>query len=150
MYLIDGNNLIGHTKSISYEDPRARQILLDRLGPFLTLKRRKATVVFYGATESLRKGSLIQLVFAGPASNADEIIRRRVEHLKSRRGLCVVSSDNAVYGYARSCGVEALKCHEFNRLLREVPEGEPEIRDAAAGDLIIRHWLRYFGEDDGA
>ena len=58
----------------------------------------------------------------------------------------MVSSDNAVHGYARTCGVEALKCHEFNRLLAEAKEGEPEKPDLPQGDL--KHWLRYFGEEE--
>ena len=146
MYLIDGNNLIGHTKTISYRDPQARQILLDRISIFLNLKRRKATVVFDGSPQPLRKSRWIQLVFAGPNSSADNLIRREVESAKSRKSVCVVSSDNAVHGYARTCGVEALKCHEFNRLLAEAKEGEPEKRDLPQGDL--KHWLRYFGEEE--
>jgi predicted RNA-binding protein with PIN domain len=146
MYLIDGNNLIGHTKSISYRDPQARQILLDRLSEFLNRKRRKATVVFDGASEPLRKSRCIQLLFAERGSSADEVIRRRVEQSTSTKSLCVVSSDNAVYGYARTCGADALRCHEFNRLLYAKAEPEAEKQDLPANDL--KHWLRYFGEEE--
>jgi hypothetical protein len=53
-----------------------------------------------------------------------------------------------VYGYARSCGVDALKCHEFNRLLSEelLAAVEPEKRDVPVEN--IKHWMRYFGEED--
>ena len=148
MYLIDGNNLIGHTKSISYKDPQARQQVLDRIARFLESKHRKATVIFDGTAEPLRKTRWMQLVFSGPGQTADDLIRRQVEAARSREGLCVVSSDNAVYGYARSCGVEALKCHEFNRLLNEelVAGAEPEKGNLPAES--IKHWMRYFGEDD--
>jgi predicted RNA-binding protein with PIN domain len=148
MYLIDGNNLIGHTKSISYKDPQARQQVLDRIAKFLESKHRKATVIFDGTAESLRKTRWMQLVFSGPGQTADDLIRRQVEAARSRKGLCVVSSDNGVYGYARSCGVEALKCHEFNRLLNEelVAGAEPEKRDVPVES--IKHWMRYFGEED--
>ena len=148
MYLIDGNNLIGHTKSISYKDPQARQQVLDRIAKFLQSRHRKATVIFDGTAESLRKTRWMQLVFSGPGQTADDLIRRQVEAARSRKGLCVVSSDNGVYGYARSCGVEALKCHEFNRLLNEelVAGAEPEKRDVPVES--IKHWMRYFGEED--
>jgi len=148
MYLIDGNNLIGHTKSISYKDPQARQQVLDRLAKFLESRHRKATVIFDGMAESLRKTHWMQVVFSGPGQTADDLIRRQVEATRSRKGLCVVSSDNGVYGYARSCGVEALKCHEFNRLLNEelVAGAEPEKRDVPVES--IKHWMRYFGEED--
>jgi predicted RNA-binding protein with PIN domain len=148
MYLIDGNNLIGHTKSISYKDPHARQQLLDRIARFLESRHRKATVIFDGTAKPLRKTRWMQLVFSGPGQTADDLIRRQVEVAGSRKGLCVVSSDNGVYGYARSCGVEALKCHEFNRLLIEelVAGAEPEKGDVPVES--IKHWMRYFGEDD--
>ena len=148
MYLIDGNNLIGHTKSISYKDPQARQQVLDRIAKFLESRHRKATVIFDGTAASLRKTRWMQLVFSGPGQTADDLIRRQVEAARSRKGLCVVSSDNGVYGYARSCGVEALKCHEFNRLLNEelVAGAEPEKRDVPVES--IKHWMRYFGEED--
>ncbi len=148
MYLIDGNNLIGHTKSISYKDPQARQQVLDRISTFLESRHRNATVVFDGSAEPLRKTRWMRLVFSGPGRTADDLIRKQVETARSRKGLCVVSSDNGVYGYARSCGVEALKCHEFNRLLKEeiVTDAEPEKRDVPVEN--IKHWMRYFGEDD--
>ena len=75
MYLIDGNNLIGHTKSISYKDPQARQQVLNRIAKFLESRHRKATVIFDGTAEPLRKTRWIQLVFSGPGRTADDLIR---------------------------------------------------------------------------
>ena len=45
------------------------------------------------------------LVFSGPGRTADDLIRKQVETARSRKGLCVVSSDNGVYGYARKAVV---------------------------------------------
>ena len=75
MYLIDANNLIGHTKSISYKDPQARQQVLDRIAKFLESRHRKATVIFDGTAEPLRKTRWMQLVFSGPGRTADDLIR---------------------------------------------------------------------------
>ena len=148
MYLIDGNNLIGHTKSIpSQESAGARQLLLNHVSGFLEVTRRKAIVVFDGKSEPLRKTSRVQLVFSGPRTSADEVIRRQVESSKTRKDLCVISSDNAVYGYARSCGVRALKCLEFNRLIQEAAGGKiDEKRDFSVDN--VKDWLRYFGEEE--
>lgn len=90
----------------------------------------------------------MRLVFSGPDRTADDLIRSRIEAAHSRKGVCVVSSDNGVYGYARSCGVDALKCHEFNRLIRQesAQAAEQENRDVAPEDL--QRWMRYFGEED--
>ena len=148
MYLIDGNNLIGHTKSVaSQPSVNTRQFLVDYVSSFLESTHRKAIVVFDGRSAPLRKTSRIQLIFSGPQSNADEVIRRRVESSKDRKDLCVISSDNAVYGYAKTCGVKALKCHEFNRMIREAGGGKvEENRDLSIGNT--KEWLRYFGEEE--
>jgi predicted RNA-binding protein with PIN domain len=148
MYLIDGNNLIGHSKEISYHDPQARQKLLERVIPFLGDRGNKAIIFFDGGSQSLRKSRNIEIVFSGPKSSADEKIRQFVEASSLPKSLCVVTSDNSVYGYCRSCGARAMKCHEFNRLLRENQRAQypQEKRETQIDDL--RQWLRYFGEDE--
>lgn len=148
MYLIDGNNLIGHTKSIASQPAaNTRQLLVEYISNFLESAHRKAIVVFDGRSAPLRKTSRVQLIFAGPHSSADELIRRRVESSRDHKALCVISSDNAVYGYARTCGVKALKCHEFNRLIREAASGQiEENRDLSIDNT--KEWLRYFGEEE--
>ena len=147
MYLIDGNNLIGHTKSLQHHaSAGARQLLLDRVTVFLEATRRKAIVVFDGTNEPLRKTARVQLIFAGARSSADDVIRQRVESSKSPKDLCVISSDNGVYGYAKTCGVRALKCHEFNRLIQEASGKIEEERDLSVGNT--KEWLRYFGEEE--
>lgn len=148
MYLIDGNNLIGHSKEISYHDPQARQKLLERVIPFLGDRGSKAIIFFDGGSQALRKSGNIEIVFSGPKSSADEKIRQFVEASSLPKSLCVVTSDNAVYGYCRSCGARAMKCHEFNRLLRESQRTQDpkENRETPMDDL--QQWLRYFGEDE--
>ncbi len=148
MYLIDGNNLIGHSKEISYHDPQARQKLLERIIPFLGDRGSKAIIFFDGGSQSLRKSRNIEIVFSGPKSSADEKIRQFVEASSSPKSLSVVTSDNSVYGYCRSCGARAMKCHEFNRLLRERErtQNSKENRETQIDDL--QQWLRYFGEDE--
>jgi len=148
MYLIDGNNLIGHSREISYHDPQARQKLLERVIPFLDQGGSKAVIFFDGGSQSLRKSKNIEIVFSGPKSSADEKIRQFVESSSLPKSLCVVTSDNSVYGYCRSCGARAMKCHEFNRLLRERQRAQigKEDRDIRIDNL--RQWLRYFGEEE--
>ncbi len=147
MYLIDGNNLIGHTRDLSLRDRNCRQHLIDRLIPFFNQKRKEALVFFDGASEPLRKSRRIQIQFSGPNRIADDLIRRRVEQEGAPRSLCVVSSDNSVYGYARSCGCRALRCHEFNRLATRL-EDDPIGSEEGVPSEPKEGWLRYFGEED--
>jgi predicted RNA-binding protein with PIN domain len=148
MYLIDGNNLIGHSKDISYHDQQARQKLLDRVLPFLEQRNTRAVIVFDGGAQPLRKSRRIQLVFSGPKSSADERIRQMVEASPSPRNLCVVTSDNAVYGYSRSCGARAMKCHEFNRLLKETSCSQENEESREFSIENLRQWMRHFGEEE--
>jgi predicted RNA-binding protein with PIN domain len=147
MYLVDGNNLIGHTKGISLKSGNCRQQLIDRLIPFLDRKRRRALVFFDGAGEGLRKSHRIQIEFSGRKLSADEQIRRKVAQSTAPKNLCVVSSDNWVYGYGRSCGSKALRCHEFNRLLHDLGDTESDSNDGVPPE-DMKGWLRYFGEED--
>ncbi|MFN8008751.1 MAG: NYN domain-containing protein [Terriglobia bacterium] len=148
MYLIDGNNLMGHTGSRANRPSEMdRQSVLNRVADFLEKTGRKAILVFDGSRSPLRKTSRVHLEFAGPRQKADDVIRHQIEHSRSRKDLIVVSSDNGIYGYARSCGVRALKCHEFNRLLQETPEKNvDENRHIPVADT--KEWLRYFGEEE--
>jgi predicted RNA-binding protein with PIN domain len=147
MYLIDGNNLIGHTRGLSFRDPQARQRLLDRIIPFLNARRHHATVVFDGPPTPLRKAACLKLIFSGSKASADDKIRHILENSRLPRDLYVVSSDNAVYSYSKTCGAQAMKCHEFNRLVNHVAleNSTREDRDQRIDDL--KSWMRYFGED---
>ena len=72
MYLIDGNNLIGHTKSISYRDPQARQQIVDRIANLLEFRRRKATIVFDGRSDAYWEYSLI--ANSGSSTNWNSVL----------------------------------------------------------------------------
>ena len=50
-----------------------------------------------------------------PAKNADDYIKRYIDNTpeRQRRNLRVISSDSAVYYYAKSNYAQALKCEEF-------------------------------------
>jgi len=120
LYLIDGNNLIGRTKRLSLKRSNCRQQLIDHLIPFCNKRNKQALVFFDASWEPLRKGQRIEVKFSGPNRTADDPIRRAVEHSTAPKNDCVVSSDNEVYGYTRVCGSQALRCHEFNRLLNEI------------------------------
>ena len=141
-YLIDGNNLIGHTEGLSLTSPNCRQQLIDRLLPFCNTKRKRALVFFDGARTPLSKGVRIEIRFSGPNRTADDLIRREVERSPTPKDLCVVSSDGAVYSYARGCGSQALRCHEFNRRLNDVANAPTDSGKPLNPDT--EYWLKQF------
>ena len=148
MYLIDGNNLIGHSRHLSLEDQNCRQNLIDSLIPLLNCKKRQTIVFFDGPEklEPLQKTKYIEIRFSG-SETADQQIRKTIELAISPNNLCVVSSDNEVYNHAKNCGVKALKCHEFNRFLSKIRE-DPEPLEVAMSEEDIRDWSNYFGIED--
>ena len=146
MYLIDGNNLIGHSRHLSLKDQNCRQNLIDFLIPLLNCKKRQTIVYFDGPEELLQKTKYIEIRFSG-SETADQQIRKTIELAISPNNLCVVSSDNGVYNHAKSCGVRALKCHEFNLFLSKIRE-DPEPLEVVMSEEDIRDWSNYFGIED--
>ena len=90
MYLIDGNNLIGHSRHLSLKDQNCRQNLIDFLIPLLNCKKRQTIVYFDGPEELLQKTKYIEIRFSG-FKTADEQIRKTIELAISPNNLCVVS-----------------------------------------------------------
>ena len=85
--------------------------------------------------------------------DADSVIRALVDSAPTPQDLIVVSSDKALYSYARTRGARVLRTHEWNALERQAlagalarrvvaQEGEkPEREDDIEG------WLKTFGEE---
>lgn len=146
MYLIDGNNLIGHSRKLSLEDPNCRQNLIDILTPFLSWKKRQTIVFFDGGEEILQKTKYIEIRFSG-SETADEQIRETIERSSSPKSICVVSSDNEVYNHAKRYGVRALKCHEFNLFLDKI-WNELGPLEVTMCEEDIRYWSDYFGTEN--
>jgi predicted RNA-binding protein with PIN domain len=155
-YLIDGNNVIGQTPGWHRDKRGARFRLLEQLAQFQRIKKAAITVVFDGAPESnFPDGSSykgIKIFYADKNSDADSRIKKIVESQKNARSLTIVTSDNRLIGYVRSCSAAVLRSGEFRKEMEaalaaaSVEEGSSE---PDSGD--IKGWMRYFGvapEDD--
>lgn len=156
-YLIDGNNLMGRTPGIDLQAADARLQLLRRLAAFRNLpgqRPRRITVVFDGAPEpNFPHGSSYQgvrIFYSQPDSDADTLIKQMVGQQKDKRALTVVTSDRALYGYVRACGVQALTCEQFNHRLQTALEstGIEEKRDVPLDTSELDEWMRYFGVEE--
>jgi predicted RNA-binding protein with PIN domain len=130
-YLIDGNNLLG-----SWGGPAVpgdgRLAVLHRVAGFCRLKGARAVLVFDGAPfrPELGEQSLgrVELRFAREGGDADSVIRELVDAASRPAELTVVTSDKALYSYARTRGASVMRAHEWNALLREA--GEHPVRPA--------------------
>jgi predicted RNA-binding protein with PIN domain len=150
-YIIDGNNLLG-----SWGGPAVagdgRVEVLRRVAAFCRDRGARVTLVFDGAPfrPDLGGQTLGQVTvrFAEPGSDADAVIRELVDRAARPGELTVVSSDKAVYSYARTRGAAALRVQEWNALAR-TPARRPrslkrEPSDKPERETDIEGWLERF------
>jgi len=150
-YLIDGNNLLG-----SWGGPAVagdgRVEVLRRVAAFCRARGARATLVFDGAPFRPELGGQelggVSLRFPPRGKDADSVIRELLDRARRPGELTVVSSDKAVYSYARTRGARALRSQEWTALMGR-PRGVPRRRTVERGEKPAREtdiegWLERF------
>lgn len=150
-YIIDGNNLLG-----SWGGPAVsgdgRVEVLRRVAAFCRDRGARVTLVFDGAPFRPELGAQelgrVSVRFAERGSDADTVIRDLVDRAARPGELTVVSSDKAVYSYARTRGAAALRAHDWNALAR-APSHRPrpspgERSEKPERETDIEGWLERF------
>ena len=154
-YLIDGHNLIGQMPDISLDDPNDEALLVQKLSGFVARKRQKCVVVFDhgvpgGVSRMSNRG--VQVVFASPPQNADQVIMRRIHNTRDPNNWTVVSSDNQVLEMARRRRMQTIRSSEFVEHMRRPPPperpGPDEAPDLQLTEDEIEMWLREFNQRD--
>ncbi len=151
-YLIDGNNVLG-----SWGGPAVpgdgRLEVLRRVAAFCRAKGARAVLVFDGAPFRPDLGGqelgAVSLRFPAEGRDADSLIRELVDAAGNPGDLVVVTSDKALYSYARTRGARALRAHEWNALARGA---SPRTRGAPKGEkpeheTDVEGWLKRFGRE---
>ncbi len=145
-YLIDGNNLLGSWGGPKGRDDRRGEVVR-RVAAFCRARGAKATLVFDGhplrpdmATQDLGP---VSLRVPPPGEDADTVIRELLDRAARPADYVVVTSDKALYSYARTLGAQVLRAHEWNAIERRLPAApgspeKPEREDDVEG------WLRRF------
>ncbi len=151
-YVIDGNNLLGSWGGPSGGDDRRAEVVR-RVAAFCRARGAKAILVFDGHPlrpdmEAQDLGPL-RLRVPAPGQDADTVIREIVDTAERPADLVVVTSDKALYSYARTAGASVLRAHEWNAIERRLPRAG----DGLAGEKPDREddvegWLRRFGGGD--
>lgn len=154
-YLIDGNNLLG-----SWGGPAAggdgRAEVVRRVAAFCSARGARAVLVFDGAPFRSELGDQqlgpVSLRFAPAGADADSVIRGIVDAAARPAEILVVTSDKALYSYARTRGASVLRAHEWNALARGGPAKPPGRARAAASEkpereTDIEGWLQRFSRE---
>jgi hypothetical protein len=150
-YVIDGNNLLGSIGGPSVPGD-GRTEVLRRVAAFCRTRGARATLVFDGAPFRPELGTQelgrVVVRFPPPGSDADTVIREIVDGAPRPAELTVVSSDKAVYSYARTRGARALQAREWNALSRGGvhPARRPPVDTSEKPDreTDIEGWLEKF------
>jgi predicted RNA-binding protein with PIN domain len=154
-YLIDGNNLLGTVKSLDLNAPGARESLTTLLSRYRSAKGNAITVVYdgpppAGMRDDIHMGKL-RVIYAGPKSDADSVIKRIVREAKNPKSYIVVSTDKQVFSYCKWAGAEAIKCDIFFNDMQKVFAQLPDSKSAPKNKLSeneVDDWLDYFGMEE--
>lgn len=157
-YLIDGNNVLG-----SWGGPAVpgdgRMEVVRRVAAFCSARGARAMLVFDGAPFRPELGDQelgrVSLRFAAPGRDADSVIRQIVDSAARPAEILVVTSDKALYSYARTRGASVLRAHEWNALARgAAPRALRRGRPASAApgekperETDVEGWLKRFSRE---
>jgi predicted RNA-binding protein with PIN domain len=148
-YLIDGNNLLGSWGGPAGGDDRRAEVVR-RVAAFCRARNVKATIVFDGhplrPEMAAQEMGPVSLRVPPPGVDADTVIRELLDRAPRPAELIVVTSDKALYSYAKTAGASVLRAHEWNLLARKPGWGrdrsEPSEKPDREDD--VEGWLRKF------
>ncbi len=129
-YIIDGYNAINHpsfARSNNIQKARGEFIGLIKEKRLCGSLRNKVTVVFdgYPGAQNLKDSAAgINIIFSGEAT-ADEKIKAFVEDSHNPKNIIVVSNDNEIRSFVKSCGSRVLAIEDFvkNKNAPEISRG---------------------------
>ncbi len=148
-YLIDGNNLLGSWGGPIRGDDR-RGDVVRRVAAFCRGRGARATVVFDGhpLRDDMAAQDLgpVSIRVPPPGTDADTVIRELVDRAARPADLIVVTSDKALYSYAKTMGASVLRAHEWNALERKIDRARerPDGSDKPQREDDVEGWLRRF------
>ena len=132
LYIIDGYNIINHP---AFSSGQARgKIPPESLLKLIKFKRlcgkNKAVVVFDGFPPAdFQEESGIETVFSRHES-ADDKIKRILDSYGKTKNIVVVSNDNEVKFFAKSCGAKPLDTDEFLRTQEKMKKARADQEEA--------------------
>jgi len=150
--LIDGHNLIGRVPGISLHDPNDEEKLARLLSSYRSRTGKAVTVVFdpggaFGLPRRRRLGG-VEVEFAPHGSNADRVIRRRVQKSHSPGEWLVVTSDRELAEAVGRLGARVQSAEAFASNLAGSTETPPDWRETPPSPDEVDTWLALFENRD--
>jgi len=147
-FLIDGHNLIPHTKGISLQDTDDESELLSILADYFKRIRKKAFVFFdrgFSTGNSGVPSAFVKAHFVKPPLNADKaLIQFLTAKKKAAKNYTVVTSDREIVEQAQKLGAHTISSSTFAGTMNDKSKGIEESRTEPDND--IEYWMKIFGE----
>ena len=147
--IIDGYNYIlrGAQKSTSELDV-LRQALIQKLAGHVSSKNIRVTVVFDGQAQTSSPHASdhgkVKVVFSRPPENADAVIKRMIQSHKQPRNILVVTSDQPLARFVRSCGCQLMSTEAWRNRMEQGGEEAWEEKYGPMNTTNMQEWLKLF------
>ncbi|MGD8781578.1 MAG: NYN domain-containing protein [Ignavibacteria bacterium] len=127
-YLIDGNNVIGKSKTLWHvqkkDKQQSRELLALMVDSYFAGKKIKVILYFDGyQNTAITSKSKINYSNNKPA---DDLIRRDIENLDNPRICAVISSDHSIQNLAKACSCKVIKSEDFIKKIETEHDNESE------------------------
>jgi uncharacterized protein len=151
-HIIDGHNLIAHTRGLDLSMPDDEPRLVEMLVRYCRKGGHRVEVYFDGAPPGqagVRGFGRVRAHFVPSGSTADEAIRRRLRALgRAAKNWLLVSSDRAVQAAGREAHAHLLTSAEFaGRLQASLHASAGSAGQAAEeppSEAEVQEWLEIF------
>ena len=152
--VVDGYNLLlRNRKKSTYTEAaleRMREELIQKAVTFAAGKNIRIILVFDGQSgiplESESRTGKIKVLFSRPPENADTVIKSIIQRHRQPREILVVTSDQPLARFARSCRCQLLSSEAWWGKLTEAQADAQDERYGHGRDLDLAAWLKIFGE----
>ena len=155
-YIVDGHNLIGHSRTIRLTDPDDEAQLTDALHRWvLRNKRARITVVFdggvYGHPLRLDRPN-VRTVFARSPQDADTRLIALIQAIAEPQAFRIVTSDRMVAAVAKAHGLQVIDSAQFAAELEQPSKtrhnaARKQRTEPKLPRTEVEAWLRLFGEE---
>ena len=144
-YFIDGNNLIGAIKREKVGKPEARYWLAYYIKKFQKKRRSKVVLFFDGPIDYdlLSISENIEIIFS-VEREADLLIKERINKMRYRKDLFVITADRELVSYAKKKGAKIINPHRFFNYVLLFLENEVKKPDEKLTEDEIKLWENLF------
>jgi predicted RNA-binding protein with PIN domain len=152
--IIDGYNYLlrGRRRSAlaELELERMREGLVQKAAGYAAARNVRITLVFDGQSgvggPSGTSAGKIKVLYSRPPENADALIKRTVQAARQPREILVVTSDQPLARFVRSCGCKLLSSEEWRQKMEHGRDEDLQEKHGRVNDLDLDEWLKLFGE----